>query len=275
MQWEVEHGCLLSSSLFNKLILLFNRERPRASSWPLHLTCVQSLVSGQETFRVGEREKNWKEVLIGENTPPLSDHVWHHFPKTRLSMYSLHLLRRYFTFYMQSSGAYCSLTHLSLLHFSPVKTAHNFQDAHLDRKLAVFFQQLIQRLMRCAVFWCAAMRHFSCCCLTYGEQRLKYLPTSQRWKWNWRGCAVVHIPFNGIDRFAFLFVNSILVVFMWFPQEMELLLQRDDLKDILSHQEPRQHLVVSHSVGYQTHHNHDWTFVDFHSVVPNWLSWGT
>lgn len=112
---------------------------------------------------------------------------------------------------MQSSDTYCSLTHLSLLHVSPVKNAHNFQDAHLDRKLAVFFQQLIQRLMWCAVFWCAAMRHFSCCCLTYGEQSLKYLPSSQRWKWNRRGCAVVHIPFNGIDRLAFLFVHSFLV----------------------------------------------------------------
>lgn len=50
MQWEVEHGCFLQSSLFNKLILLFNwTERPLASSWPPYLTCVESQGSGLES----------------------------------------------------------------------------------------------------------------------------------------------------------------------------------------------------------------------------------
>lgn len=79
MQWEVEHGCFLESSLFNKLILLFNRtERPLASSWPPYLTCVKSQGSGLESQTVGkggkerekEREKKLKNVLVGYTTHP-------------------------------------------------------------------------------------------------------------------------------------------------------------------------------------------------------------
>lgn len=53
--------------------------------------------------------------------------LWTTPPKTQFSLYSLHQLRIYFTFYIQSSGTYCSLTHSSLLYVSVVNNANNFR----------------------------------------------------------------------------------------------------------------------------------------------------